>query len=67
MPSKPDAHQLKASMHGLINFLVSCGCRLLFKPGCGRHTWFPKIDPVRIVCMCVCICVCVSAPEAINN
>ena len=35
------------------------------------HTWFLKIDLVRIVGMCVCVCVrvcvCVSAPEAINN
>ena len=21
------------------------------------RAWFPKIDPVRIVCMCVCVCV----------
>ena len=31
------------------------------------HTWFLRIDPVRIVSMCVFVCVCVSAPKAINN
>ena len=35
----------------------------VFKPGARRpvpaRAWFPKIDPVRIVCMHVCVCVCV--------
>ena len=31
------------------------------------HTWFLKIDPVRIVGMRACVRVCVSAPKAINN
>ena len=29
------------------------------------HTWFLKIDPVRIVGMGACVCV--SMPKAINN
>ena len=30
---------------------------LLFKPGvCRSCAWFPKIDPVRIVCTRVCVC-----------
>ena len=29
------------------------------------HTWFLKIDPVRIISMCVCVClrVCVCPPS----
>ena len=41
--------------------------QLLNQAHAGRpvHTWFPKIDPVRIVGMRACVCV--SAPEAIKN
>ena len=35
----------------------------VFKPGAPATSqrmpgWFPKLNPVRIVCVCVCMCVC---------